>query len=195
MSARIEQMVAAQFAKDIKDHAVLLKHDDGLYRHLHCRRADTVQYWFDVVTSPGLLVINGDMGCFVFARIADMFRFFGAEGINPDYWAEKLQADSGVKRYDPREAEEYARRALEEAVEGREQDVIDDAFHRFEYDVASEAYDEGSFRQAVDDFEVQGVTFSDSWEWDLKTWSVQYLWCCHAIVWAIAQYRAEKAAA
>jgi hypothetical protein len=31
---------------------------------------------FDVVTWPGHLSISGDMGCFVFTRVDDMFTFF-----------------------------------------------------------------------------------------------------------------------
>jgi|HubBroStandDraft_2_1064218.scaffolds.fasta_scaffold12081_7 predicted HAD superfamily Cof-like phosphohydrolase len=35
---------------------------------------------------------------------------------------------------------------------------------------------------------VEGFRFRDTWEWDLTTWTYQFLWCCHAIVWGIGQY-------
>lgn len=34
----------------------------------------------------------------------------------------------------------------------------------------------------------------DSWDWDLTTWTYQYLWCCHAVTWGIARYDAATAA-
>jgi hypothetical protein len=48
-----------------------------------------------------------------------------------------------------------------------------------------------SIRQA------DGFRFYDAWEWDLRDYTYQFLWCCHAIVWGIAQYdrRAAEAVA
>jgi hypothetical protein len=40
---------------------------------------------------------------------------------------------------------------------------------------------------------VEGFRFHDAWEWDLRDYGWQYLWCCHAIVWGIAQYDAATA--
>lgn len=41
---------------------------------------------------------------------------------------------------------------------------------------------------------VEGFRFYDTAEWDLSDYSWHYLWCCHAIVWGIAQYDAVRAA-
>ncbi|MBM0203233.1 hypothetical protein JNW90_09015 [Micromonospora sp. STR1s_5] len=37
------------------------------------------------------------------------------------------------------------------------------------------------------ELETAGVV-SDTFEWDLTDWDWQYLWCCHAIVSAVALY-------
>jgi len=91
---------AARFAADVAKHRMLINHDHGLYRHLQFRVPDTGMYWFDLLTWPGALCVNGDMGTFVFARLDDMFEFFRGPGdINASYWAEKVRAGSGVKAY------------------------------------------------------------------------------------------------
>jgi hypothetical protein len=105
--------IAERFAGDTAGHQMIVKHDDGLYRHLRfmhhhlCNdavmRPGPSHYWFDLVTWPGTLTINGDCGTFVFSRVTDMFEFFRSKyGINPQYWAEKLQAP------DPRGAKKYS---------------------------------------------------------------------------------------
>lgn len=39
------------------------------------------------------------------------------------------------------------------------------------------------------------VRLRDTWEWDLRDYDHQFIWCCHAIVWAIARYREATAVA
>lgn len=36
--------------------------------------------------------------------------------------------------------------------------------------------------------------FEGAWEWNLQDFNWSFLWCCHAIVWGIAQYDASKRA-
>lgn len=55
------------------------------------------------------------------------------------------------------------------------------------------AHEEGA-RDLLSELETAGVV-SDTWEWDLAEWKWSYLWCCHAIVWAVAQYDAANPAA
>src|SRR5580692_6155935 len=94
--------VAECFQRDTANHEMTVLHDDGLYRHLRFMQVITDEltgkqsrssfYWFDLVTWPGNLVINGDMETFAFARSDDMFGFFRGDRINPGYWAEKVRA-------------------------------------------------------------------------------------------------------
>lgn len=46
---------------------------------------------------------------------------------------------------------------------------------------------EENARELLRELEKREV-FSDTWEWSLSDFDWQYLWCCHAIVWAIAKY-------
>lgn len=111
--------IAERFARETAAHRMIVFHDDGLYRHIRfqhhvlCNDAEHRKghssYWFDLVTWPGCLTINGDCGTYTFARDTDMFAFFRISrslgkagfGINPQYWAEKLRAPepAGAKKY------------------------------------------------------------------------------------------------
>ena len=87
-----------RFAKDVADHQMTVLMDIGVYRHLMFKKPDRSEHWFEIVTTPGMLVIRGDMETWVFSRIPDMFNFFrGKDGeINADYWQEKLLAGRSI---------------------------------------------------------------------------------------------------
>jgi hypothetical protein len=82
----------AGFLRDVDAHVMHIKQDEGVFRHIRFSQGGSSVYHFDITTWPGYLCISGDMGCFVFARTADMFTFFRGDRINPQYWAEKIQA-------------------------------------------------------------------------------------------------------
>ncbi|WP_137923912.1 hypothetical protein [Cupriavidus sp. 2SB] len=98
----------ATFERDVAQHAMTVLHEDGVYRHVRFRRPDSSSMHFDLVTYPGYLVYSGDMGCYVFSRLTDMFEFFRTDRlhgkdpsklyINRGYWSEKLQAVDGNRR-------------------------------------------------------------------------------------------------
>ena len=92
-----------RFLEDVKDHKMTIIRDNGVDRHIRFKRENGSPYWFDIVTYGGRLIIDGDMGTYVFARIEDMFDFFRTKkndwnynkdglSINPSYWGEKLRA-------------------------------------------------------------------------------------------------------
>ena len=103
------------FLKAVAQHTMTVIRDDGVHRHLRFRKPRPAgsEYWFDLITWPGALCIDGDMGTYVFRRLEDMFKFFRTDreyatrngkklGINLGYWSEKLQAPA------PRQATEYS---------------------------------------------------------------------------------------
>lgn len=214
-----------RFRHDTGGHEMAVLHDDGPYRHLRFRRPDTGMYWFDIITWPGCLTINGDMGSYTFSRDPDMFEFFrtGARyAINPDYWAEKIRCGQGggnrdhVKEFSLDVFREQVAEYLETFFDGYLEDLADndgqplwpglDEALLWEFnhgDLGTE--DEArallrDFRHTVyspDHRRAPRVfTFgTDWWEWDLRTYAYPYLWCCHAIVWGIGQYDASHSTA
>lgn len=104
-----------RFLRDVRNHKLTILRDDGLYRHVRMKAPGTSCMHFDLITWPGYLCYTGDMGTYVFTRLADMFSFFRAnernwlrplDSIDHRYWAEKIEgADKcdGITEFDPDE--------------------------------------------------------------------------------------------
>ena len=115
------------FLKNVANHEMTVCHDDGVHRHIRFRRAKASEYWFDIITWEGCLAIQGDMGCFVFSRISDMFAFFrngihreesayhsaGSLSINVGYWSEKLIAP---KEHSSKDVRDFCRDSFRDCV-------------------------------------------------------------------------------
>jgi hypothetical protein len=94
--------VGESFADDTVNHQMAVLRDDGLYRHLRFADPTNGLSWFDLVTWPRALTINGCHGTYTYTRSDDMFAFFRqSNGVNVDYWAEKLPGGrDSVKVFD-----------------------------------------------------------------------------------------------
>lgn len=195
-----EAQIRERYERDTAAHELTVLRDDGLYRHLRVAVPRSSFYWFDLMTWPGVLMVTGDCGTFVFSRTTDMFEFFESSrgGINPQYWAEKLKAPASrhvqiysseayrarVREWHEQRAEEFdgdeeAAAALADAVKEQLLDRVAD----FEHEA----------RDLLADFEHDRITTGDSWEWDLREWDWSFLWCCWAIVDGVKRYRALDA--
>jgi hypothetical protein len=183
---------ATRFGNDVDLHVMDVRHNDGLYRHLgFSKSGNRSPYWFELVTWPGSLTIRGDMGAFTFARTDDMFGFFRTgRDINPGYWSEKLIATSGEKAYSEDVFKQHVTELAKVHAEGLDPEEAADFMKAVTAEVL-ESYESGhepGARQAIEDFEHDGFRFCDAWEWDLSDWTFQFLWCCHAIRWGVAQF-------
>jgi hypothetical protein len=195
------------FLKDISSHKMTVLLDNGLYRHIRFKRPNTGNMYFDLVTGPGYLLYRGDMGCYEFERIPDMFEFFRCDResyqkqgkkvpINVGYWGEKLQSVScfgnGYR--------EYSQELFNEAIEELVQDFIESTPEvdedEFREAVSDDVLSMGEFeceaRHAVDDFRFNDrEVFSDFFEVRLTRPTYHYTWACYAISWGIQQYDNE----
>jgi hypothetical protein len=204
--------IGERFASDTATHRMTVLRDDGLYRHLRftamhlCNDAEwrTTNgfYWFDLITWPGNLTVNGDCGTYTFSRITDMFEFFRSRyGINPQYWAEKVRGETRTQSYSEDKFRQQVKEAVTEA-EGECPGVSAAVEEQFYGPLAewSIGYEDGA-RRALDEFSFYkdendrydrdkqpDFRFCDTWEWDLSDWDWTFLWCCHAIQWGIGQY-------
>jgi hypothetical protein len=172
--------------------------DDGEYRHVRFKKPGTYCMQFDLVTWPGYLAYSGDMGCYVFSRIRDMFEFFRTRPdrepkdrlhVNLGYWAEKVEAQArhdGIKAFSP----ERFRQCVQEDSE----DAPDDVKQAIELEVLRCADEEHEAWQAVMNFEHDGWHFQDFWEHDCTEYVYRYIWCCYALAWGIRQYDAARSA-
>jgi len=188
------------FAEQVAGHQMIVGIDSDLYRHLTFKRPETSNRYFHITTWPGYLTISGDMGCYVFSRLPDMFEFFRDDKgrINPGYWSEKIQADerhSGHREF----SETRWRQCVEEdfsawhfdsdeqKAKAREE-LEDDLFYSYPESV------EGALTKTMDyKCSVTGHHFQDFWDHTLTDYTYHFIWCCRAIVWAIERYDEYKA--
>ena len=202
------QLTEQSFLKDVADCQMHILMDNGLYRHIRFKRPDTGCYHFDIVTYPSYLVYSGDMGCFVFSRLPDMFQFFRVDGehlrdgqtlgINPDYWSEKLQAvdkGDGYKEYSQEKFEQIVNEYVDEYIEDAELRDSQIAVGLREA-VGDEVINCGESQQdaydAASNFSHGDFEFRDFWERDLTEYTHRFIWCCYALAWGIKQYDATK---
>lgn len=195
-----------QFTSFAKGHEMHVFRDDGLYRHLRFMAPGTYMYGFDLVTWPGYLTICGDIGDYTFSRTRDMFEFFSLDnGINPDYWAQKLQGPHRGRDLTRTYSEDVFRLRLHEWAR-QEAETGGWDFSECEEgwiypNVLTQAldaelrymdlYSEESARTALREIERWAdVDFGESREWDLRDWDRQFLVCCWAISYGVATYRA-----
>ena len=183
--------IEARFKRDTAQHQMVVLHDDGLYRHLRftSRTSGYGAYWFDLITWPGCLTIRGDVGDgYTFARLRDMFEFFRSKGINPQYWAEKLDGtrDSAME-YSEASFRQIVGELFVAAVRdgdaprGLGKAVREEILDR-------ELYYEDEARKLLDSFEYEGWDFGETWEFSFRDYEWSFLWACHAIVWGIRRY-------
>lgn len=207
----MREPTAEGFLKNTENHKMTVLHHDGIYRHIRFRQPSNSNMWFDLTTWPNMLTISGDMGCWTFSRVEDMFTFFRSTPedftlsklkINPSYWAEKLQhgthgrSDAG-KVWD---SDSFRKHLLEQVAscgmedgdaeaiaEALKEDVLssDDEFY-----LISAALEFSCDLPSGGKFEFDSCDLPDG-----MVYAYHFLWCLYAIVWGIQQWDAADRAA
>lgn len=212
----MNQCTEAEFLKQVAGHEMHVLMDNGIYRHLRFKRPGTGCYHFDLITYPGHLVYSGDMGCYVFARLDDMFQFFRTDrehrhmrdgetlAINLGYWSEKLQAvDSRSGHPGATEfCEDRFRRVINEyrvrwmrelkergATKQERRGLWEEVDHSVLWVLDS---GEHAAMQAARDFseKVDGrrFEFNDLFDRSFIEYTYHFCWCCYAIAWGVQKY-------
>lgn len=188
------------FLLDVQDHKMKILLDSGVYRHIRFTKDNSIDMYFDLITGPGYLLYRGDMGCYEFERLTDMFDFFFKKSqpdtinINPGYWGEKLQAcciQSNYKIFDndlfQKQLKEIQNDFIEDLDEEEKQEFIEACEWHFSSDYDNEYYahmDTSEFNHE-DKNPFQDMFIESSPE----IYSSHYIWACYAIAWGIEQYR------
>lgn len=194
-----KQNVAALFARDTAEHAMTIRHDDDVHRHIAFYNSKhSWCMWFELTTVPGALIFDGDIGSYVFRRTNDMFKFFRGSAWqgrpNVHYWAEKLTAGrDSVKEFSTAAFEQVVKEQFFEAARYGGVPIGTGRALREEVLRFADEMNDRDAHDAIERFEYEGFAFSDTWEWDFRDYSTRFLWACEAIVWGIAQYDAHAA--
>lgn len=208
-----------QFLNDVAAHEMHILHEDGIYRHIRFKKPGSSCMHFDLITYPGHLVYSGDMGCYVFSRLDDMFQFFRTDRkyqsgdglkINLGYWSEKLQAIDSCGR-SASGAKEFNEEKFNNAVIGdlvcwlrdnRDRTTKDERRELWDAvvsEVINAEGDGGGYRKqcAAHDFYHRvndriSFQFDDFFEHDVTEYTHSFVWCCYALAWGIKKYDDAK---
>lgn len=211
-----------RFLKDVSEHEMTIIRDADGSRHIRFRKPRPAgsEYWFDLITWPGALCIDGDMGTYVFKRLDDMFEFFRTDreyalskgfklGINRGYWSEKLVAPKSdqAQEFDAEKFRQMVRSKFDQWVSDNQPDEDEpdelknnfsekktELWEQLESEVLSSA-DDGATRSydAAMGFRFEGgFELNDSWEWNCREYKFHFIWCCYAIAWGIQKYDEAK---
>ena len=186
-----KQPTLQSFLKDVKNHRIDVKMDNGVYRHIVFSQPEhNFLNRFELITTPWRLMITGDMGTWVFARLEDMFNFFRSPNgsINTGYWSEKLQngvhgCSKEAKVYD---GDTYRQRLIDSlenyTLTQKKRAAIVSALKMQDFD------DEHWLMQQISEFECEGFRFQDVWEVGMAVYAYHFVGGCYAIAWGINQY-------
>jgi hypothetical protein len=208
----MRQLQEGEFLRDVSEHQIRVLREEGVVRHLRFAKPGTGDERFDLLTWPGYLCFTGDMGTYVFSRTDDMFDFFragrragGGLAINPQYWAEKLEATDkadGHQEFDAaafkREITVQRRRMFVDNAEGMDlsdraelwsslQDVID-AGQESEGRAISSVQDWSLLYRVLHTGEKKTLFINTDDFPRCKTYTRRFLWCCYAVAWGVRQY-------
>lgn len=190
---RRDEEVKRRIEENLKNHVIEVKQDDGLHRRWRCSSPGQMSYWFEVITWPGSLCINGDFGTFVFSRTADMINFMRTSAMSYSYAAEKCQAEGKNEKVD-----EYCRDVALESIDNDINDLIDelnafdeDAEESDWQDIVKRINELKSVRKEVvradHEYEAQSLMYqSGLYDCEVPTsraYTLHFLWCLHAIKW------------
>ena len=203
----------ANFLHDVTEHTMEIRQDNEEYRHLTFSKKGNSAYLFHLTTWPGYLCISGDMGCYVFSRLRDMFEFFRTDwvkddlykAINPGYWGEKVQAGNlrGLTTFNKEDWRKSVFRYTHQWMRDHYHNTTRRERRWLMEEIVNEVlsdYDDG-----IEDVLMSNVIgfhskvtpyltfeFQDFWENTFQEYTYEYLWCCYAIAWGISVYDETK---
>jgi len=174
---RQEKRVKERIAKDLAEHVITVRHEQGMYRHYRCQKPGTWNMGFDIVTWPGSLCYTGDMGDYLFQRTEDMIAFMRGSCMSYGYAAEKCVAHDGrVTEFSEERFREILHDRIAEAEHGDRRKEV-----REKVDVILREFSNYS---APADAE---KAMYESGLWDdmpsCKEYTFHFLWCLHALEW------------
>lgn len=185
-------MKKSYFLKTVKTHKMHILKDDGVYRHIRFKKPDSSDRYFDLVTWPGHLSFSGDMGCYVFSRLEDMFKFFETKdnklAINTGYWTQKLQAISKFGSSDS-EIESFSGKKTWECLSAnvlKEYKLTKVA----RAELKERLLDCSDCHEAIRIMEEYEIV--DAWHYLSYEYTYHMLWALYAIKWGILKYHKKK---
>ena len=93
VSDSLIKMHAELAAKAFADHVATVMLDQGMYRSWRCQKPGSWMHGFDITTTPGNLIVTGDVGDLVLTRTNDMIAWARGSIRDPHYFSSKVVRD------------------------------------------------------------------------------------------------------
>jgi len=191
--------IAESAAISFKDHVIETRLHHGLFRHWFCHNLKSNAYWFSITTTPGRLIVAGDIGCLVVERVPDMIEFARTSIRDIDYFAGKVTREIATREYDMEIAKQWClKEMLDQSREDRAYQLKHPAnegkktpSQRFREELSDLRHEWGDSSMWTMEHHIGAAIFNsgiaDGCDMpDLKNWRYDYLWCREAGKWFLA---------
>jgi hypothetical protein len=178
----IEKEIRTFSDRAFKDHVITERMRQGVFRSWRCQRPRTWSYGFDITTTPGNLIITGDLGDLIVSRVFDMLPWCRGSVDSTDYFAEKVPRSIETSEFSEDRLKAWVQRELDEADE---------------YELSEEKREILRNALLMDDFGSYDRShwyeeFRDIWGDEPPNWTDYkpgFLWCRDAIRWFVTHHQ------
>lgn len=183
-----------RYQSNAGSHTLTVLHEDGLYRHLRFNSPNSF-YWFDIITWPKGLTINGGMGTFTLKVDEDDVLALFLRSASPSYWQEKVYStdrNDGHYGWLSDVFDEKVRAAVDTWAADLDEDDAVLLRDRVDMEVLAYSHSAGGAMLAVSTFSFGGRSFTGWGDWDCEGLSDRFMFNCFALRDAAGQYRSWK---
>lgn len=179
-------------AKAFAEHKIRMRLNQGMFRSWRCQKPETWCYGFDITTTPGALLVTGDIGTLVVERTNDMISWASSAVRSIDYFAQKVPHEIATEKFDIEVAKEWigdeiaeCRRNYAEAVEfmntNAQKDFDEQLGKLSDLKITLDEYGEHGFITELAD---SGLVDGCDWP-NFKNYTSSFLWQREAVKWFI----------
>ena len=163
----------SQNAKDaFKDHQITELSRDGVFRSWRCGRPNSGVYAFYITTTPGCLIVTGDIGDLIVERMYDMLPWCRGSVDSIDYFAGKVPSSIPTRSFSDEKLEEWVREQIADPdTEHEHRELLEDSLDQLHYDGPDYWY-----REFND-------IYGDPPNW--TEFNSNFLWCREAVKWFV----------
>jgi hypothetical protein len=93
------QKHAEMASRSFAEHVVTQRLNDGMFRSWRCQKLGSWIHGFNITTTPGHLIVTGDIGDLIVTRTADMIAWAREAIHDPGYFAEKVPSSIPTREW------------------------------------------------------------------------------------------------
>lgn len=183
---RIDQ-IHGLAVKSFANHKIEQRLNQGMFRSWRCKADSTWSHGFDITTTPGTLIVTGDIGELIVQRAEDMIAWASGAVRSIDYFAEKVPRSMETGEFCVEVAKEFIselRSDLKESgyLNEEKRDKIAELRNILDGEEIADFPTELYLSGLVDGCDMP----------NLKSYTSNFLWCREAVVWFLANWKQDE---